>query len=331
LWRGIQLFTEQTAYFYIFGQSMKTDILSDKNIDFFQRCVKVAASTFPITTKVPSGISLHHYCSLSSLIGIIESSTIWTSNYKFMNDRSEGVYLLNSISKDHHQNLENEIEFIKKKSADIFIASFSEEKDDLYQWKLYGDSGKGVNIKFDFDHEGGTYLAMPIDLRETYSLEMPRFDLVKVNYNSNDQKEFFANLLRSFINLKSEIENPEQERIFKKFLYRGIAGHSSLTKSEAWKNEKEWRLVGYYDNANADLEDMEKFQHKDPLSFRLSSDNRLIPYYKYPIDVTQIKEIKFGPLNRNNFEGLENSMKTFFVTRGINPPKMSLSNIDLAY
>ena len=314
---------------------MKTEILLPEDKSFFEKCIQATLTAYPFEKQKPQTDTIYHYCPLPALIAILESRCLWTSNFKFMNDRSEGVFLLNRLSQLHSFGLESETEFLKEKLADVFIVSFTERPDDLYQWKLYADQGNGASIAFSSDIFGDDF-GYPIDLRERYEIEKPRYGLVKTIYSEKDQLDMLGTFLKCFSKLKEDIRNPVQDRLFKKFLYRGFAIISSRSKSEAWQSENEWRLVGFYENVNADLDNPEKFVHRandenDQLYFRISSDNRLVPYYKWPFNLNVIKEIKLGPLNNSNYKDLKYSLRTFFISRGLEAPQISKSNIDLAF
>src|SRR5690606_12272272 len=132
-------------------------------------------------------------------------------------------------------------------------------------------------------------------------------------YDKNKQVEMLGKLISGFNQLRAEIQNPIQEKLFKKFFYRGFTTLSCRCKDKAWQNENEWRIIGLYENVNTDIYDPELFDYQmqgdqDKLFFRITKDNRLAPYYKIPFNPGQdIKEIRFGPKNNLNFKDLKYS------------------------
>jgi hypothetical protein len=106
---------------------------------------------------------LYHYTNGLGLKGIIESQTIWFTDYRHLNDPSE---LIHGIDRAHdairlaatgadgrarlflecladmfsHRNFSATLEFL--------IASFSRVRDDLGQWRAYADNGRGYAIGF---------------------------------------------------------------------------------------------------------------------------------------------------------------------------------------
>ena len=104
---------------------------------------------------------LYHYTNGHGLKGILESETIWFTDYRHLNDPSELTHgmrtahdVMRNIAADadgrvrlflgitadlfSHANLSNTLEF--------FIASFSREPDDLGQWRAYADNGRGYAL-----------------------------------------------------------------------------------------------------------------------------------------------------------------------------------------
>jgi hypothetical protein len=118
---------------------------------------------------------IYHYCSLETFTQIIKNKTIRLSDLDKTNDYMEkrwGIELLqealkkelenNSISMDlqedywysddahnHIEQLNNDINLYLNHQT--LIACFSLEKDQLSQWRAYGQDGEGMAIGFDYD------------------------------------------------------------------------------------------------------------------------------------------------------------------------------------
>ena len=106
--------------------------------------------------------SIFHYTSLSTLLTILKEQKLRFSNRLYLNDSSEGKYVLNiclknmnAIWPDESQykkaNLIEELtklqQYISLDQFQVFQASFSLENDSLTMWNYYAD-GDGVNIEF---------------------------------------------------------------------------------------------------------------------------------------------------------------------------------------
>ena len=110
--------------------------------------------------RFPSPKTIYHYTSISGLISIIESQSIFCTNINFLNDKKEfkhGVSIIEKvIQKLKKENLENSVlEMVEKHIDQIYkgeryVTCFSKDGDLLSQWRAYANQGKGVSIGFDF-------------------------------------------------------------------------------------------------------------------------------------------------------------------------------------
>jgi len=117
---------------------------------------------------VPPDTLLWHYTTGTALIGILESATIYSTQISCLNDTSELRYgsnlyreairsLIPSRSDDPvaRDFLDSAIEYFKEDEdaplqmgAPHFVTSFSEESDDLSQWRAYGGGENGYAVAF---------------------------------------------------------------------------------------------------------------------------------------------------------------------------------------
>src|SRR5215831_10019471 len=106
---------------------------------------------------------LYHYTDGRGLKGIIESQTIWFTDYRHLNDPSElihGIEMAHDVMRLAANGADGRVRLFleclrdmfssKNFSAtlEFFIASFSRERDDLGQWRAYADNGRGYAIGF---------------------------------------------------------------------------------------------------------------------------------------------------------------------------------------
>jgi hypothetical protein len=110
------------------------------------------------------GETLYHYTDGRGVLGIISSRSLHFTDFRHLNDPSELRYgrellerAVTSLPKDanwHHRCfmtllLPHLVALMKSSGIDLFVASFSTEKDDLGQWRAYADDGRGFAIGFD--------------------------------------------------------------------------------------------------------------------------------------------------------------------------------------
>ena len=109
----------------------------------------------------PSPEHLYHYTNANSFLGIIQKTEMWASHIRFMNDLKEEVYALELLErrlpdllKTTLLNPNKMIKLIQKyfdeenSKLGIFVLSFSENSDDLNQWRGYANGTPSYCIKF---------------------------------------------------------------------------------------------------------------------------------------------------------------------------------------
>jgi hypothetical protein len=112
---------------------------------------------------IPSG-PLYHYTTGNGLIEIIKSGELWATQVACLNDSSELLYpielLQSKICTKSKSPISLEERFLLKQIQDglsaatidtegRFLACFSEDGDDLSQWRAYGGGEGGYAIEFD--------------------------------------------------------------------------------------------------------------------------------------------------------------------------------------
>ena len=229
--------------------------------------------------KLPS--RLYHYTDASGLIGIVKNRELWITNYKYMNDQAElthGVALVNQILRLIRENVsiqsgsEADIFFsliadsLSTTSVDVdpYIACFSEEMNDLNQWRVYGREAGSYCIEFD-----AAKLAQ--------KLGKDRLLLFRAEYDFKQQSEFLKALLAELVNgkmvsLTAAPENDERVALIEDLAAKAdaaIAFEITRYKMAPFKVEREWRAIATAWN----LEDARK------LDFRVSRFG-LTPYCK---------------------------------------------------
>lgn len=103
---------------------------------------------------------LYHYTSMAGLVGILEKKSIWFTSMFHLNDPTElryGIEVACSVLEQEAQNGDDSIKFFctritetlrsqVSKRFGYYIACFSQDSDELGQWRAYADDGRGVAI-----------------------------------------------------------------------------------------------------------------------------------------------------------------------------------------
>jgi hypothetical protein len=106
---------------------------------------------------------LYHYTNVAGFRGIIESESAWFTDYRHMNDPSEiahGIEMSHDVIREIKNGADGRLQLFLDCLADMmspanfsraleyFIGSFSRARDDLGQWQVYADNGRGIAIGF---------------------------------------------------------------------------------------------------------------------------------------------------------------------------------------
>lgn len=200
----------------------------------------------------PNG-NLHHYTTSSGLIGIIQKQGFYASPFNSLNDPKElnyGVELIEQacIELTFDQSATNEErtialavmnnDFVKAKKyphhfPTIILTSFSEDPDNLSQWRSYSDDGFGFSISID---------PKAIDFKtQEFETMHSSWSFYKCIYDENIQKQLIRNyillLSKNITNLKSY-----GDEVLGNYFLIILWELVSIFKHPAYKDEKEWRV-----------------------------------------------------------------------------------------
>lgn len=197
---------------------------------------------------------LFHYTSSGGMRGILESSRLWATNYRFLNDASEvayGMALFESIVQDRLASSSNDVvsEFLGRTLLtanafdgmfDCYIACFCERDDLLNQWRVYAGSGGGYALGFK---------ANEIGLRWGELHPTQDFLLRKVVYDADLQKRLISEVLELAARILSEatqaISVADANNLIARcchFVRSEVADYLFCFKHPAFAVEEEWRL-----------------------------------------------------------------------------------------
>lgn len=216
--------------------------------------------------------TIYHYTSLSGLIAIIETQSIYCTHINYLNDKKEfkyGVDLIQRvIEKLKNENFETPVlQMVESQIHEIYkperyVTCFSKEGDLLSQWRAYANQGKGVSIGFDFlrfDKSIYQYVTgNHIEYDEDYQFQVIE-ELIRI-------------IITFFIERKEIIDWKDYgyEWLVNTVIVEFLQGIIASYKSHSFKEEQEYRFEYVIDGNIWKKEDEE-------IHFR-SSDTLIIPF-----------------------------------------------------
>lgn len=215
----------------------------------------------PILERLSREETLHplfHYTSLTGLMGIMESKTLFVSEARFLNDASEMKYGAQWLSGECVQRLGlrpgeegQKVQLLKQFAkwiderihnhwgANVFVGCFTLNGDQLSQWRGYCPSGKGVSIGFPGQQLGSAVRAQG-------------FMLARCIYDRDPQTSIAGEVV-DIVERLGEERGPNQDRsrrhqdqsfydIFEE-IEEDLLQVCCLFKHPAFKEEDEWRAI----------------------------------------------------------------------------------------
>lgn len=273
---------------------------------------------------------LYHYCPSEAFYGIITSKTLWLSNSIYSNDPNDNrmhELLLAEISK---YSTDKELRgFISQIMDDSFgpidnisayVFCMTEKKEDLNQWRLYGDYGQGYTIEFCLKNYIDNQLWIPLKIGSS----LPEYDslyLAKCEYDFDTQMSLVLQFLTLILNSDRIIK---EDKIF--YAKRFLKFFSSFFKHQSYKDEQEWRLICFPNDCLANQH--VKIKHK--LKFRVRRG--LIVQYveqKFDSDINfpdvHFDTITLGP----NVINSDHEIANFMELNGMRYRKINTSNLKM--
>lgn len=198
---------------------------------------------------------LYHYTSMQGLLSIVETGRIRATHIRYLNDWSEAqtlwTFVLKRLQerKDSSKSTE-EIAYLSeiinlahtRRLPSEFVASFSEEGDDLSQWRSYCPGEAGFSIGFSSAALRSQWVSDPAGGKPSFV----GAQLFKICYlNKNDTSEI-DRLTDGIVQLAAQpqgvigIGGPD---VMKRFVRAWFTVIAPSYKNSAYRAESEWRLV----------------------------------------------------------------------------------------
>ena len=256
---------------------------------------------------------LWHYTSYGAFQAIIRSKNIWASEYRFLSDREEFHHakaLARKLVDEEPEftgqgfpardmlckavNIALETGHLHEERLRIMVASFSEEGDQLSQWRGYGDNSRGVSIGLNL-----TSIRPPSELGTAVTFapcvyKAPdKITLLKAVFarHRNGLQDWWDSIVNAAVGKQGRIGKADPQLVGQLLAARSkelqevvnrcqdnlqfdLLRIAPLLKDEGFSEEKEWRLVLPWERI--------KLPSKHPIEFRPTRD-ALVPYIAYPL------------------------------------------------
>ena len=183
---------------------------------------------------------LYHYCGLDAFLSIIKNSTLWLSDIRKSNDYLECVYCRDKINEKIRGFLEDDKEALEAwdfgyninsdLSMDMisYVACFSENKDQLSQWRGHADNGAGIAVGFSRESFA--------DLKEAAPSHI---SFRKVIYDEKEQEKFIERIARESI---KAMETKPVAQVAAE-LNQNYRLQFPVLKNASFEEEAEWRII----------------------------------------------------------------------------------------
>jgi hypothetical protein len=218
---------------------------------------------FPLHENPPR--ALYHYTSAEGLLGIVRTQSLWSTHFSYLNDPSEVAHAHSLIQQVLSARLESSPPPLSRElfarslrainphdgMYQYFVTSFCEAADLLGQWRAYSNYGGGYAIGFDARH-----LQLTAD-------PSPALILRRVVYDHDHQRtlvertidETAAALEKACLG-QTPNDATSSIALFVSFLRDHFSEFHFSFKNQAYKEEREWRLVVQTDGGDAFMRDL---------------------------------------------------------------------------
>jgi len=187
---------------------------------------------------------LYHYCSNDSLLSIVTSKTLLLTAVTAANDYEETQrtrpFLLSEIAKYDSEPEKDQLSKLQQlfdiNNTIPFIASFSENPDQLSQWRGYADDATGVSIGFNM-RCFGLQQRLPL----THVSASQTIGVEKVIYDDANQRDIVGHLVTEYLK-SAKVPVPDLDNVAIATAIQ-LRQFSLIFKNPGFREEAEWRIV----------------------------------------------------------------------------------------
>jgi hypothetical protein len=217
-----------------------------------EKRIEKVLSYYVIRSFYRPACPIYHYTTGENLINILESQEFWATQASCLNDTTELTYAaeglrnctlgrLSSSDKASAEFLKRVAEVLSNpysETAGFFVTCFSEQQDDLSQWRAYsgGEGGYAIKVRPESLQIGDTGEILQI--------------LAPVNYRLEDHELMFNQVLEQGSQFSVELEGarcaPSTAAWLDEFVAYWLQQLQYLApflKNPKFESEKEWRLI----------------------------------------------------------------------------------------
>jgi hypothetical protein len=287
---------------------------------------------------------VYHYTSPEGLKGIFETSCIYATDMYFLNDASEGMYVVELMSNNIEEVsfgdvkfkrcILRELEQLKKGKWNELIhhytISFSCNGDSLSMWNYYtkGNSIQGYNIGFDVMKLIENIEIQILDSNGKTIKSNKDKHLVlyhgKVIYDEIQQMKKVREIFEKFYSIYKESENDYFLENAAHFAVSKTMDFGRFFKDKRYDVEDEYRLM--FSTCLLDEKNNSKMGIPYKELYRIH-EGCYVPYQKCTIDKKSIGMITFSPTLHNEMTeaGLKRMLNTYGIDKKVTVEKSGIS------
>lgn len=276
--------------------------------------------TETLFADTPKGL-LYHYTTLSGMLGIVGSRSLWASDIRYMNDSAELKHAADLIRFEVQERISRGqgradllgqfADWVAHRITNghlLFASSFRSHGNLLSQWRGYSTHGKGVSLGFAAD----AILA---------SAARQRFQIGRCIYAPATQRRLIRQVVDAVEAQAGRhlagTENRQQLAEIYQEIFAAIEIDllriAAVIKHPSFREEREWRIVSpVYADAFA-----------CQVSFR-EAHAMLVPYVAFDLQpegggAPRVDHVYLGPTSNRNIS--MNSLRMFLAQNGITPER----------
>ena len=284
---------------------------------------------------------LYHYTSLNTLQIILKNKQLRFTNRAYLNDKSEGTYVLSlckekidelwpwedgvykrNTKKSFCEYLDDVFEKFDASLFQSYQVSFSYKADSLSMWNYYAQ-GDGCNLQFSTDFLEN-FRGRLVDPKAKSLV----FLYGNVVYNQDDQLTVLKEIFNAF---KPYGAFPATKHLYY-CMAQCILKMGSFFKHPSFEDERECRIVfnlSVKDNSN---EFHQLIHPEDGTPYKrkvYAKQGMLVPYVDIDFDLKYLQSITVSPTS--NFEKVKQGLKIVLCEQGITDLPINHSEIPLRF
>ena len=286
---------------------------------------------------------IFHYTNGDGLLGIVNrhskeqsegSIRLWLTDYRYLNDASEGTELQRvydqvvasmyekNLIRDEAYEILSAIEFIdgslfyglkhlseddKKKAifaeSDSYICCFSQESDLLDMWRYYSKGNTGYCLGFSY-----SFLMMQRGLPIQGKLKTSKvgeFTIEDVIYDNDQKTAIIEEVIKSALSACEQLVGPQLYMMLSGIVVNRLRKYKLLFKHSCFKNENETRMILSVPH------DITSFDEKLILEVRYrSSRGVVVPYIEMVFDQRCLINVMVSPFIDRDNNGEKNARES---------------------